>query len=240
MKKVYSSLSILITILIPFFLIMGSIRLLLNPIFLDYEYNLPNFPADEYGFSTTDRLFWGKISLDYLTNSAGIDSLADLKFTDGSPFYNERELSHMHDVKILIQHSLTVWYIVIGFLVVLAIWSLLKKWWSLFLRGVSRGGLLTIFIIIAVLLATFIDFDTLFTQFHHLFFTNDLWLLDPATSRMILICPEELFYDVVIRVGTWFGGILVALLAACILYLAMRRRRHSTPYQPGDHDYEGV
>ncbi len=131
---------------------------LLNPS-SGFEFNLPNFPDDMV--SQLQTAYLGKISLDYLTNSAGIDSLADLKFTDGSPFYNERELSHMHDVKNLIQHSLTVWYIVIGFLVVLAIWSLLKKWWSLFLRGVSRGGLLTIFIIIAVLLATFIDFDTL-------------------------------------------------------------------------------
>ena len=36
MKKVYSILSILITIMIPFFLIMGSIRILINPIYLDY------------------------------------------------------------------------------------------------------------------------------------------------------------------------------------------------------------
>jgi integral membrane protein (TIGR01906 family) len=216
MKKVYSILSTLITIMIPFFLMMGSIRILINSIYLDYEYNLPNFPADEFGFSTADRLYWGKISLDYLTNNGGIDFLADLKFADGSPFYNERELSHMLDVKNLVQHSLIAWYIVIGVLVTLGIWSWVKKWWELYLRGISRGGLLTIFVIIAVLLATFIDFDALFTQFHHLFFTADTWLFYTSDS-LIRLFPEKLWTDAFMFMG------IFTLASAVILMLVGSR-----------------
>lgn len=40
--------------------------------------------------------------MNYLTNDEGIEFLGDLKFPDGSPVYNERELHHMVDVKVAI------------------------------------------------------------------------------------------------------------------------------------------
>lgn len=212
MKKVHSALSILVTIIVPFLLIMTSIRILLNPFFLDYEYNLPNFPADDFGFTTADRLYWGKISLNYLTNSAGIEYLADLKFVDGTSFYNERELSHMLDVKTLIQKALIGWYISIVVFLGLFIWSSFGKWKDVFLRGLSRGGLLTIGVIIAVLAGVALDFNGLFVQFHHLFFTGDTWLfyLDDSLIRLF---PEKLWSDAFLFMGifTLTGAVLLLL-----------------------------
>jgi integral membrane protein (TIGR01906 family) len=212
MKKVYSALSIVVTILIPFFLMMTSIRILLNPFFLDYEYSLPNFPADEFGFSTQDRLDWGKISLDYLTNREGIEFLADLKFGDGTPFYNERELSHMLDVKNLIQKALVVWYCAIAVLFGLYVWSRVKKWSDVFWRGVSRGGMLTVGIIAAVLIGVVLNFEALFTQFHHLFFTGDTWLFYTNDS-LIRLFPEKLWSDAFIFMGvfTLTGAVLLLM-----------------------------
>lgn len=212
MKKVYTALSILVTILIPFFLIMTSIRVLINPFFLDYEYNLANFPKDDFGFSTLDRLYWGKISLDYLINNEGIDFLADLKFADGSSFYNERELSHMLDVKNLIQKALIAWYISIAVLIGLFVWSRVKKWTASFMRGVSRGGLLTIGVIITVIFATFLNFDELFTQFHHLFFTGDTWLFY-VNDSLIRLFPEKLWSDAFLFMGAFtLAGAVILLL----------------------------
>ncbi len=213
MKKVYIALSVLITILIPFFLIMGSIRVLLNPFFLDYEYNLPNFPRDDFGFSTADRLYWGKISLNYLTNNAGIEYLADLKFDDGTSFYNDREISHMLDVKNLIQKALIVWYISIAVLIGLFIWSRLKKWTDIFMRGVYRGSLLTFGVIAAVLVGVALNFDELFTQFHHLFFTGDTWLFY-VNDSLIRLFPEKLWSDAFLFMGvfTLVGAVLLLLL----------------------------
>jgi integral membrane protein (TIGR01906 family) len=223
MKKVYIALSVLITILIPFFLIMGSIRVLLNPFFLDYEYNLPNFPRDDFGFSTADRLYWGKISLNYLTNNAGIEYLADLKFDDGTSFYNDREISHMLDVKNLIQKALIVWYISIAVLIGLFIWSRLKKWTDIFMRGVSRGSLLTFGVIAAVLVGVALNFDELFTQFHHLFFTGDTWLFY-VNDSLIRLFPEKLWSDAFL-----FMGVFTLVGAVLLLLLGMRflKRRKS-------------
>ena len=212
MKKVYSALAIVVTILIPFFLMMTSIRILLNPFFLDYEYNLPNFPVDEFGFTTQDRLDWGKISLDYLTNREGIDYLADLRFDDGTPFYNERELSHMLDVKNLIQKALVAWYCAIAVLFGLYVWSRLKKWSDVFWRGVSRGGLLTVGLIAAVLIGVTLNFNVLFEQFHHLFFTGDTWLFYTNDS-LIRLFPEKLWSDAFIFMGVFtLTGAVILLM----------------------------
>lgn len=215
MKKLISTFSILVSILVPFFLLMSSVKLIMHPYFLDYEYNLPNFPPDPYGFSTQDRLRWGKISLDYLLNQEGIEYLADLKFSDGSVLYNERELSHMLDVKNLVQAGLKVWYAIIAFflLVGVAAWKLniLQEFW----KAVSRGGWLTLLLILLILAAVMIDFDALFAQFHGLFFQADTWLFY-ASDTLIRLFPEKLWSDGFTFAGifTLVGGLLCGILGA--------------------------
>src|SRR5271169_3364569 len=123
MNRLYPVISWLITVAVPFLLIMTAVRLLINPALLKFEYNSPNFPPDTYGFTTLDRLKWGGLSVDYLLNNSDISFLANLKFSDGTPIYTERELSHMRDVKVLIQHMITAWYILIGALLILGVWA---------------------------------------------------------------------------------------------------------------------
>jgi hypothetical protein len=87
--SLFSSLSWLVTILVPFALIGLGLRVLLTPLFLQIEYNMPYFPPDEYGFTKEDRLQWAPYALDYLTNNEDISYLSDLEFDDGTPLYNE-------------------------------------------------------------------------------------------------------------------------------------------------------
>lgn len=46
------------------------------------------------------------------------------------------------------------------------------------------------------------DFGSAFAFFHHLLFTNDLWLLNPQTDLLIRICPESMFA----KMGMMIGG----------------------------------
>ena len=66
-------------------------------------------------------------------------------------------------------------------------------------------------------IASIIDFNAVFVQFHHIFFDNDLWLFDPATDYMIRMLPEGLFYDFVIKIGGIFVGILAILLILSLI-----------------------
>lgn len=64
--------------------------------------------------------------------------------------------------------------------------------------GKALVGGAALFLGLAGLLALIcaLDFNRAFIAFHHLFFTNDLWLLDPATDLMIRLLPETFFAQV--------------------------------------------
>ena len=59
------------------------------------------------------------------------------------------------------------------------------------------------------------DFTTCFTIFHEIFFTNDLWLFDPATDYMIRMLPEGFFFSMVFRILQYF--ILSQILISAVL-----------------------
>src|SRR4030067_195027 len=144
-------LSWLVTLLIPLALIGLGLRALLTPIFLQIEYNMPYFPPDEYGFTREDRLRWAPYALDYLVNSADISYLGDLKFEDDAPLFNERELSHMDDVKRVTQGALRVWYLSLALLALLGVWAWLGGTWRQAYRlGLTRGGWLMVGLAVAI------------------------------------------------------------------------------------------
>jgi len=213
MKILTRIFSVVVTIIIPFILIMTSIRILINPFFLDYEYNLPQFPADPYGFSTEDRLKWGKTSMNYLVNNEPDEYLGSLTFEDGTPLYNERELSHMLDVRTLVKSALNAWYILLVVLLVIGVaaWQtgrLIEFW-----KAVAQGGWLTLGIILLVIVSTFIDFSSLFTAFHGLFFEGDTWLFF-ADDTLIRLYPLKLWSDAFIFMGIFsLVGALLCIFA---------------------------
>lgn len=213
MKTLVKILTVLISITVPFFLLMGSIRVLLNPFFLDYEYALADFPADEFGFTTADRLRWGKLSLQYLTNNESDDYLGSLKFDNGSPLYNERELSHMLDVRLLVKAALKAWYGVIVFLLLMGVlfWKTgrIKHFW----KAIASGGWLTIGLILLIIAGVFINFDQLFAGFHAIFFEGDTWIFF-TSDTLIRLFPEKLWSDAFIYMGvfTLVGALLCAFI----------------------------
>lgn len=220
MKKLMPVVGFLITLMIPFFLVLTSARIIFNSFYLDYEYNLADFPVDNYGFTKEDRLTWGKLSLDYLFNQQGPEFLSSQKLADGSPLYNDREMSHMIDVKNLIQKALIVWYVISGILLLAGILSWRTPWKKDFWQSVSHGGYLTILVILLVLLGVAINFDQFFATFHHVFFSGNSWLFY-ASDTLIRLFPIKLWSD-----GFTFTGIL-ALTGAVLTGFLARRISHS-------------
>ena len=83
-------------------------------------------------------------------------------------------------------------------------------------RALLRGGrwaLLALAACVAILAAwAFIDFTGLFTAFHQLLFTNDLWLLS-ASSTLIRMFPEDFFRAMAAEIALCFALSLLALAA---------------------------
>ncbi len=206
-KYLSAILSWPITLLIPLALLGLGVRILLTPLFLNIEYRLPTFPPDEYGFTTQDRLHWGVYGIDYLLNNADISYLGDLKFSDGTPLFTDRELSHMHDVKVVTQGFLRVWYLDLAILLLLGIWSWRGKWHAAYRRGFWRGGWLTLGLagIIGVI-ATFGAsgsgdlFWAFFSDFHGLFFQGNSWLFQ-YSDTLIRLYPLKFWEDAVLYIG---------------------------------------
>src|SRR5215211_4567907 len=212
-------LSWLVSILVPIALIGLAIRVLLSPIFYKTEYNMPYFPPDEYGFTKADRLKWAPYAVNYLVNNADISYLGDLKFEDGKPLYNERELSHMKDVKRVTQGALQVWHLSLAVLVLLGVWAWFGDWWDFYLLGLVRGGWLMVGLSVTIGLIVVVGilvnpnvFDTFFIAFHSLFFEGDSWIF-LFSDTLIRLFPIRFWEDAflwaaVVALG---GGIALGL-----------------------------
>ncbi len=213
-------LSWFVAILIPLALIGLGLRILLTPLFLKIEYNMPYFPADSYGFTKEDRLKWAPYALNYLVNSADISYLGNLKFDDGTPLYNERELSHMSDVKRVTQGALRVWYVVLALLIGLGIWAGARNEGQAFHQGLMRGGWLMVGLAVVIGLTVVIGivinpnvFWNFFAGFHHLFFKGDSWLF-LFSDTLIRLFPLRFWEDAflfaaIIALG---GGVALGLI----------------------------
>ena len=193
-------LSWLVMLLVPPAIVLGVVRLMLTPLFIQVEYRTPNFPPDVFGFTTADRLHWADISRQYLLNNAGIDFLAEQRLPDGSPLYNARELRHMADVKRVVKASLTVWYGVLALLVLLGLAAYRSGQWAAYRRGLAWGGWLTIGLMLAVVVLAVVAFQTLFVDFHRVFFEGDTWLFNYSDS-LIRLFPERFWRDAFVLLG---------------------------------------
>jgi len=186
-------------LLIPFALIMLGARLLMTPVFPEIEYRMPGFPEDPYGFTLEDRLRWSKSSIEYLVNDADLSFLAELKFEDGTPIYNERELSHMLDVKNVVQRLLNFWFINLALLVLVKLWAWRAGQLDSFRAGLSRGGFLTIGLLVALGAFAAVSFWQFFAWFHSLFFEGDTWLFR-FDDTLIRLFPLRFWQDAVIYI----------------------------------------
>jgi integral membrane protein (TIGR01906 family) len=204
-KAAETTASWIVTLITPLFLAGLALRLMLAPWFLHLEYRMPYFPADEYGFTTQDRLQWAPFALDYLINGAPSSYLGDLQFEDGSPLYNERELVHMEDVQRVVQWALRTWLISAAVLILLGIWAWSANWRPNYLLGLGRGGWFTLGLLAALGLFAMIDFWRFFTLFHSLFFEGDSWLFE-YSDTLIRLFPLRFWQDVFIWAGVMVVG----------------------------------
>ena len=206
-------------IILPFVLLMNAVILVFTPNYLISQYKSPDFPPDPYGFTLEERIEYGTESVNYIIGSRSQypdDYLAGLKMKDGTPLYNERELSHMYDVRVVYQTSRFVMALMIVFIIVTLL-LVCKNPGSLpdFLKALKWGAGLTLGLILLAGIGILTGFDALFEAFHHLFFTGDSWLFW-ETDSLIRLFPEPLWVH-----GFMLTAILTAGFAVVLLVIAI-------------------
>ncbi len=212
MKIVHIALSWLVTLLLPVALAFLGMRLILTHAYLQIEYRMPGFPPDDYGFTLADRLHWSAAAWDYELNSPAVKSLAVLTFPDGTPLYNEREVSHMQDVKNVVGPAMLAGYGVWLAILAAGLWARFGGWWPQFLAGVRRGGWLTVAVVALVGGFAATSFWTFVTDFHGLFFSGNSWLFE-YSDTLIRLFPLRFWQDTFLYIGiiALAGGLALAL-----------------------------
>ena len=138
--------------------------------------------------------------------------------------FSEEEISHLKDVKSLMQKGIIAWYlsIILILISIIPLYFLNKK---KFLRNLAvslgAGGILTL--ILSILAYIFLsDFSSAFVSFHNLFFAGN-WMFS-SDSLLIKLFPEQFWIDVsykIMKIVLISANILI--LAAVILFITTKK-----------------
>jgi integral membrane protein (TIGR01906 family) len=142
--------------------------------------------------------------------------------------FNKTEKTHMKDVRALWLMCRDVRNIAAAgaALLMLLVYAImrrdtLKTYCKSFFIGLAVIGV----VLLAVGIWVAVDFTSFWTNFHLLFFTNNLWILDYNKDLLIRMMPEQLFFNMVSRILSIFAMIVGLLSAAAAAYLIIRARK---------------
>jgi integral membrane protein (TIGR01906 family) len=173
--------------------------------------------AESIGISMEELMRGTSELLDYLKGER-----EDLKIKatiNGEQRYlfNQKEMEHMVDVKHLYQWAagFRTWSLA-AFLLLMVILIFLARKNIINILSRTFEKSMAFFLLLLILLGLFIcvDFTAFWDRFHHIFFTNDLWQLNPETDLLIQMVPEQFFFDMVIRILLIFlAGLIFTVIA---------------------------
>jgi integral membrane protein (TIGR01906 family) len=163
----------------------------------------------------------------YLTGSADTFQTTLLVHGQMREAFSEKELLHMKDVRALFSLCRSVFLFCLLIVIIFLALSLFcfRPMLAFLARCYIRISLFIAALGTALSVWAAVDFISLFTLFHHLFFTNDLWLLNPKQDLLLQLMPTSFFVGYAARIGlNWLLGAALFFVSA-ILYLKRRKRQ---------------
>ena len=164
---------------------------------------------------------------EYLAND---DERLDVT-VDGAPFYSEREILHMIDVKRLMSRVYDAGWAALGFIIAFVaavIWRRRGQAARILAQStLSACGIVTTLVMILGVLGL-TGFDSAFRRFHLIFFTNDLWQLD-SSDGLIQLFPQRFFFDTTMLIGGVTLGFIVVVGALSVMTLRRSTGERITP-----------
>ena len=131
----------------------------------------------------------------------------------GVPVLDERERSHMRDVRGVFMGFFALAIVAgVSALVIAARRHGAER--ALTWRAVQGGALGLIAALIVGAFISFFAFDALFETFHRIFFPGGSYDFDPATERLVQLFPFQFWQETAIAVGV--VSIVIAMLVALV------------------------
>src|SRR5512139_2538844 len=218
-------LIVVIALTIPFLLVVGNIRIVANPWFIQFEYHRADFPADPYGFTLAQRTPLAMAGLySVVPEGAGLIELEKARLPNGEPAFNAREIKHMRDVRVLMAMVFPLALILGSVWIILAIaFRHSSAYRDVVPQGLRAGSILTLILLAGLIAYILINFDAFFLQFHQLFFAGDSFAFR-YDDTLIRLYPEQLWNDAAILIGMLTGVAAVALAAVSWWWLKKMKR----------------
>jgi integral membrane protein (TIGR01906 family) len=160
---------------------------------------------------------------DYLIND---EERLDVE-VEGAPFYSEREILHMIDVKRLMARTFDAGWAALGYIVAFVAFVLWRRRLDappdLARSFAAACGIVAALVVVLAIIAVS-GFESAFRSFHLLFFTNDLWQLS-SRDGLIQLFPQRFFFDTTLLIGGITFAVVVATGGVSAVYLWRQRRR---------------
>lgn len=223
--------TILFIISIPVALVTTNIRFMANEPRV-YRYAIDEFDAVETtGISREELLRAGAEIRAYFNNDQ--ETLLIEVQEDGREvsLFNPRETLHMQDVKDRFQlanraQEFSVLY-ALSYVVMVVLWAREITPRELAVR-VAAGCLICLAGLGAIGAVGMAGFETAWEDFHRLIFSNDFWLLNPATDHLIQMFPPDFWESIVFFVGMMVVAEAALLLLGSALYLGASRHKEES------------
>ncbi|PKM49791.1 MAG: TIGR01906 family membrane protein [Firmicutes bacterium HGW-Firmicutes-7] len=214
-KVYYKIMAVIFSFTLFLVLLFTSINIVVyNMDYYKWHYEKRNIEAAT-GMEMGELIIVTDKFINYLKDDE--DSL-DMKATINGEIeevFGDREKAHMVDVKKLSMAATGIRNYGAVFVLALLSFAFLKnkKLFTYLLSSIKYVFAGTTGIIISIAVLLLIDFNKYFTIFHEIFFTNDLWLLDPQTDILINMVPEIFFFTTAMLVIILF----IILSTVCIV-----------------------
>lgn len=175
-----------------------TILLFLNPVWVGFEQGRAEAAAWT-GFTEAElRVTTDAILADLVVGPPDFDVAVD-----GAPVLNDRERSHMRDVRTVFAGYFAVSLVVVAAGVLVAVRSRragaagrAASW-----RAVRNGAAGLIIGLVAVGGVALVAFDVLFEAFHRIFFAGGSYTFDPDTERLVQLFPFQFWQETAIVLG---------------------------------------
>lgn len=218
---------VIFIIAIPFLVFTSAVRFVVNDVGLYHrgfeKYDIPSVTGVE--MAELDRAARELVA--YFNTG---EEFVRIVLKTGEPLYNEKEVIHLKDVKDLVQFDYRLQMLSAAYVVAYVVALFLRRArgrqgaLATLGRGLMYGGGLTLAVMAGIGLAMLVAFDRVFLAFHLIGFSNLLWILDPATDRLIQMFPQGFFFDASLYLaGVTLVGALAVGVVGWVLDAVSRR-----------------
>ncbi len=200
------------------FLVAFNVRLAFNSLAF-YEWEFARQHVDRTTRLSLDQVNEaGRQIRDYF--NAAEEPLDVVLTIDGqpTPIFTDQEVTHMGDVKRLVHGVYRVQDISLVFLILWGgggFFMQRNDFLPRMRRLLLRASLLNIAIIFVAGVISVVAFGPIFLLFHEISFSNNLWALDPRTSMLLQLFPQQFWIESTLLVG------LLTICEALAVALAM-------------------